>query len=725
MITDLALILGTAAIVTLIFKKWQQPLVLGYLVAGFLVGPHCLFYSTAIDVKSIQLWSEMGVIFLLFALGLEFSFKKLLRVLPTAGPIAIFEISFMLGIGFLTAQILGWNFMDSLFLGGIISISSTSVILRTIEELNLKHKKFVGTVFGILVIEDLMAVLLLVLLSTVALTRQFAGFEMLTSLLKLAFFLLIWFLTGVFLLPTLLRRSQKLLTEETVLVIAVALCLGMVVFASAVGFSAALGAFVTGSLLAETIEAQRIHHLIKPIRDLFSAVFFVSVGMLIDPITIALHGSLIVLISLVVIFGKSLAVTAGSLMMGTGLKQSVQTGMTFAQIGEFSFIIATLGLSFKVISEEIYPVAVAVSVVTTFSTPYLMRSSERVSRFVKNILPARWLQSIEEPAPAKPPSVRGAWRKIFADLFLKVLLNGVVAVAIFLLGARVVWPWMIEKSLNELMAQGVSLLLSFGLSAPFLWAVAFSRGREKGPWIFFQALRPLLSLLLATILVNLFLPGLEALAFAFVGMLLLSFIFFKPLQKIYFFVETRFIENLNHPSPEEASAPTEKKGLAPWNAHLTEYLIPPEASYVGKPLHELALRERYGVTVALIERGRKRLTAPGRFEQLMPADRIFVIGTDEQLEKFRDFIHPTEAKANGGVETDAFALEQLHLQVGSPYIDKNIRLSGLREATDGLVVGIERQGQRILNPDSSLVLQAGDVLWIVGNRSKILAGGWA
>ncbi|KYG63244.1 sodium:proton antiporter [Bdellovibrio bacteriovorus] len=733
MITDLALILGTAGIVTLLFKKLNQPIVLGYLVAGFLVGPKTSIFPTIVGQESISLWAEIGVIFLLFALGLEFSFKKLFRVGGSAGFTALFEISFMVTAGYVTGRLLGWTSMDSMFLGGILAISSTSIIIRTIEELGFKNFKFVGMVFGILVIEDLVAVLLMVLLTTVALTRDFAGAEMLGAIVKLSFFLSIWFVAGIFLLPSFLKRAQKLLTEETVLVVAVGLCLLMVVFASNVGFSSALGAFIMGSILAETIEGERIHHLVKPIKNLFSAVFFISVGMMIDPQVIMTYWKEVLLLSSIVIVGKTISVTLGSVLSGQSLKSSLQSGMSLSQIGEFSFIIATLGLSLKVINENMYPLAVAVSVVTAFTTPYMMRSSTKFYAFLERILPPKVVASLDSYSVLSF-SMQGnrVWRDQVRAYIIKIILNAVVVVAIFLLTSRVFLPFLLERQMAEGPAKFLSLSATLIASAPFLWALAFGRTKDFDVLVFdqnkgtnnyvFLVSRIMLAVGLLGAMVAQFVPIFWALAITLWMVIVVGYILSQKLNDIYHWFEHRFLSNLND-EVQKNHARKAVQSLAPWDAHMTEFQIPPEAPYVGVPLSQLSIREVYGVTIALIERGRRRITAPGRNECLMPHDHIHVIGTDAQLVRFKDFIqseHEDLQRVVSVQDDGQYTLESYRLSENSPYINCSIRDCGLRESTQGLVVGIERDGRRILNPDSSEVLVLGDVLWIVGDRDKIL-----
>ncbi|MGK4568816.1 cation:proton antiporter [Flavobacterium sp. 3HN19-14] len=395
LISDLGLILVTAGVAVLLFKKIKQPLVLGYLIAGFLAGNHFDFFPSVKDIKSVEVWAEIGVIFLLFSLGLEFSFKKLMKVGGTASITASTQIFVMVLIGFVTGKLMGWDNMDCIFLGVILSISSTTIILKTFDELGVKAQKFAGNVIGVLIVQDIMAILMMVLLSTVAVSQQFSGVDLVMSVLKLVFFLTIWFVGGIFFIPTLLKRAKSLLTDEMMLIISLALCLLMVIFAANVGFSPALGAFIMGSIIAETTQAEHIEHLVKPVKDLFGAVFFVSVGMLINPHTLYEYALPVAILTVITIVGQSLSATGGALLSGQPLRQSVQTGMSLSQIGEFSFIIATLGMTLNVTSDFLYPIVVAVSAVTTFTTPFMVKFSTPFSIFLEKKLPRKWVKKIE------------------------------------------------------------------------------------------------------------------------------------------------------------------------------------------------------------------------------------------------------------------------------------------------------------------------------------------
>ncbi|HYG16404.1 MAG TPA: cation:proton antiporter [Bacteroidia bacterium] len=719
LITDLALILGAAAVVSLIFRKLKQPVVLGYIIAGLLVGPSFPILPTVIELKSINIWAEIGVIFLLFSLGLEFSFKKLARVGGSATITALVEVAFMLVAGYFSGKLMGWSTMDSIFLGGILSISSTTIIIRAFEETGIKHKKFIGLVFGVLIIEDLVAILLLVLLSTVAVTRQFGGMEMMGSVIKLGFFLVLWFLAGIFIIPTFLKRIRKLLSDEIMLIVSLALCLGMVLLATNVGFSPALGAFIMGSLLAETVHAERIEHLTKSVKDLFGAIFFVSVGMLIDPNVLVEYAGPIAIITVVTVVGKFISSGLGALVSGQSLQVSVQTGMSLSQIGEFSFIIASLGLSLNVTGEFLYPIAVAVSVLTTFTTPYLIKFSDSFSGRVARSLPEKLRQRLDRGAaklPAHPADER--WKRILESMVISTVVNSVIIITIVVLVYRYVTPWVRDDA----WASTLTAIVTITIIAPFIWALAFRRFDKEGTtsiWFreimggqttILQLVRISMAVFyIAILLVPLFrTPVAIAVALGFSAILML---FSKRIQQLYQRIEVRFLSNLNERE--------QNRVLAPWDAHLTEFMLPAESTCVGKTLQELQLREKFEINIAGIQRGHKNITVPHRNERLFPNDKLFVIGTDEQLRNFKLFLGTEMPEQNDLPLSQEVSLQYMIIDGDSPLQNQTVRESGIREKTDGLVVGVERKSERILNPESSFIFEFGDIIWIVGDPKKI------
>ncbi|GAA4417864.1 cation:proton antiporter [Nibrella viscosa] len=728
LIRDLALILGAAAVTTLLFKRLKQPLVLGYILAGLLVGPNLPLFPTITDQDTIRIWAEIGVIFLLFNLGLEFSIKKLAQVGGTAALTGIIEISGMMGLGYLTGQVLGWSTMDSIFLGGIVAISSTTIIFRAFDELGVKTQQFAGLVFGILIIEDLVAILLLVLLSTLAVTNQLFSPEMVMAVVKLVFFLVIWFLGGIFLIPSFLRTNRTFMSDETLLVIALALCLGMVILVTNVGFSPALGAFIMGSILAETLFAERIEHLLKPIRDLFGAVFFVSVGMLIDPAMLVRYAGPIALLTVVVILGKALYVTVGALVAGQPLKGALQTGMSLTQIGEFSFIIATLGVSLRVTSEFLYPIAVGVSALTAFTTPYLIRAAGPVSGWLEGRLSKRTRMILSSYSTgAQTIGSVSDWRLLIRAYLQNILVNMVVVVGIILLASRGLLPFLLREELGRPWAQALTGLVSLVLMLPFLWALALKPvspplythiwNEEKayrGPLVVLNNGRIVLALGLILLYLNQ-LFSFTLMIGAIVLLLMIWWLIGRRIPFLYELIEKQFLVNLHARQLQEVARPG--RNLLPWDAHLAYVDVVPESASVGKTLEELAVRERYGVNIVSIERGSITRLVPTRDDRLFPGDKLAVIGTDQQLEQFRTLVEANDTP--GDAPGQEVSLERIMVDETFPYIGQTIRRSGIRERTQGLIVGIEREGRRLLNPDSSTVFLPGDVVWLAGNTRLI------
>lgn len=726
LIRDLGLILGAAAVVTLLFRWLKQPTVLGYILVGVLVGPHFSLFPGIADTEGIEVWAQIGVIFLLFSLGLEFSFKKLMKVGGSASITAIIEVIVMLVLGYLTGKMLGWQTMDSIFLGGILSISSTTIVIRAFEELGVKGKKFAGLVFGVLVVEDLVAIVLLVLLSTVAVSRQFSGVDMLFSIVKLVFFLVIWFVTGIFFLPSLLRRARNFMTDEMLLIASIALCLLMVVLATNVGFSPALGAFIMGSILAETTLGGKIEHLTASVKDLFGAVFFVSVGMLINPQMIVTYTGPIAIITVVTILGQSLSTLGGALISGQPLKTSVQAGMSLGQIGEFSFIIATLGLTLKVTSDFLYPIAVAVSAITTFTTPYLIKSSGSFYSWLNKKLPVRIVDSIDRySSSAQTIKSVSDWRLVIRANLMQATIHTILIFGIVLIMSRYVLPYWGTGWVANISGPVVTLLVI----SPFLWALAIRKvqsaaiarlknnSRYRGPLYMLRTLRIALALFFVGFLINSFFSYHLALI-ALVCFVLLMLFSYKKLQAVYDRIEKRFFKNLNH--KEEQEAIESGAHLVPWDAHIFNTVLTPDFTGIGKQLLELQFRETIGVNIAKIKRGNFTINVPDRFERIYPGDELFVIGTDEQVEAFKKYMElNSRTIVNYSSAEPEVSLTPLEIIPGSELDGASIKESAIRERTKGLIVGIERGAERIINPESSVVLQANDLLWIVGNEKRI------
>jgi CPA2 family monovalent cation:H+ antiporter-2 len=472
LVHDLVLILITAGVVVILFKWLKQPVVLGYIVAGFLVGPHMNLLPTVVDNASVATWSEIGIIFLLFALGLEFRYRKLLEVGSSAFIATIINMVLMISIGYLTGNLFGWTGIESLFLGGMLSMASTTIIIKAFTDMNKQNQRFSNIVFTILIIEDIAAILMMVLFSTIAATRSFEGIQFVESLLRLIFFIVIWFVVGIYIIPTTFKRIKKYLNDETLIIVSVGLCLGMVIIAHAVGFSAALGAFIMGSILAETFEAKRIEHLMRPLKNLFGAVFFVSVGMMIAPNLISEHIIPILILTVIILVFRPLFISLGALASGESLKVAIQAGFSLAQIGEFSFIIATTGMQLGVISDFIYPVIVSVSVITTFTTPYGIRYSETIYNRVAKIVPAKWNRLITGHAAnrQKKITVSNDWGKVMKILFVPIFIYFMLAIAVIILARMYLLPLITDQIPTQwgIIAFAVITVL---LMSPFVYGI--------------------------------------------------------------------------------------------------------------------------------------------------------------------------------------------------------------------------------------------------------------
>ena len=426
MIEDLCIIMLTAGITSLLFKLFKQPVVLGYIVAGMLVGPYVMGESWINNAENAATWGEIGVLFLLFSLGLEFSFKKLLKVGSTAIIGAGVIVVGMMTAGMLTAYALGWGGMNALFLGGMLCMSSTTIVFKAIEEAGLRSHRFAGVCFGILIVEDLFAVVLMVLLSSIAVKNKFEGEELLWQVAKLVMYIALWFVLGITLIPTFLKKFKKYLNDETLTIFSIGLCLGMVLLAVQSGFSSALGAFVMGSVLAETIDAERIEHLVQPMKNIFGAIFFVSVGMMINPALLLQYWLPITIITLVVIVGQILFGSIGTLLSGQPLRVALQTGFSLVQIGEFAFIIANLGQNLKVTDSSLYPIVVAVSVITTFLTPYIMKLAYPTLAFLESHMSEethKMLDSYTEKRKTNSSKKRATWARPAIRLMKMLLLH--------------------------------------------------------------------------------------------------------------------------------------------------------------------------------------------------------------------------------------------------------------------------------------------------------------
>ena len=741
LVRDLAVILISAGIFTIISKALKQPLILGYIIAGFLIGPNIDFFPGITSQETVHQWSEIGIIFLMFGLGLEFSFKKLMKVGASAIVTALLKFAGVFIIGFVTSQALGWSLMESVFLGGLLSMSSTMVVIKSYDDMGLKDKPYAGMVFGTLVVEDLIAILLMVLLSTMAVSQSFAGKELVLNIAKLVFFLLLWFLVGIFLIPTILKKAKRYLSEEILLIVSIGLCFLMVALATAVGFSSALGAFVMGSILAETVESEHIDKIVEPIKNLFGAIFFVSVGMMLSPGVIVEHWVLILLITVIVILTHILFAGAGMILTGNSLYNSTHTGFSLAQLGEFGFILAGVGCTLGVMRDFIYPVIIAVSVITTFTTPYMIKLADPFYDFLCKKLPSQWIERLSSSngtSSKRTAAENSEWRKLLTAWFTRVLLYGVIILAIYI-GSRLYLKPLVEKllpSIGEFWRKCIDAGVTLIVMTPFLFGLGVHSGsigksapkliKEKQsniwPIMGLVLTRSFLaiSVILAVLSTYFDLAGWTVLAIIFAG---LAFIMIARMSiHKYSGLEKRFLQNYNEREESERRAKpvtsSVRQKLSTYDVRTEAFLIAPESSLAGLKLKETPFRDRSGANIIKIQRGSKQITIPSADEHLFPGDRLLAVGTTEQLEKLRDVISNSVEDTPPDSENDGFRIEPIVLTADSFLTGKTLRNVALRKY-QCMIVSVLHDNHFITNPEPDMVFHEGDTVWIAGEIANI------
>ncbi|MHC1718431.1 MAG: cation:proton antiporter [Acidaminococcaceae bacterium] len=756
LIYDLAMILLVASLTTLICKKLNQPLVLGYIIAGFLTGPNFNLFPTISDMNNITTWAEIGVIFLLFALGLEFSLSKLKSVGKTAIIAALTELSGLILFGYLCGRILGWSLMDSIFLGGMISMSSTTIVVKAFNDLKLRGQLFTEKVFGILIIEDIAGIIMMVMLSTLATTSDSVpGLDMLFNVLRLLFFLILWFIMGVYLIPSFFKKVDTLISDETLLIVSIGLCLGMVVLATNMGFSSALGAFIMGSLIAESKMAERAEHVVKPVQDLFGAVFFVSVGMMVDPKLLVEYAFPIFLVILAVISGQIIFTSLGVLLSGQSLNTSLRCGFSLTQIGEFSFIIATLGMSLDVISDFLYPIIVAVSVITTFTTPFFIRLADPAYRKLKNLLPATTIAWLNHNTSDTDAAGEGDtdWSSFLRIYLARLTAYVTLLITITFLSLNYLLPYLVSILPSTYAALSTAAITLLTMS-PFLRAMLENRGHhpELFSVLWFKKRAnhlPLIFLIIIKISIAfffLFLVFSKILEFQFMAAILLTFIATAVIASSdwllgeYLKMESRFLINLNEKQilkRREALKEQHKNFPLNWldeKLFIVRYKVEDDSPLKNKVLSQLSLRENYGVNILQIINYGSVIDMPGGNDVITPESSILFIGTFDQIKSLNA---AAESKTLGLSLKDSpvnlrnFVLNQrkddkskflyttITVNATSPLLNKTIKATDLRDNWNCLVIGLERGNYTIVNPNISLVFEKDDLLWVLGKQKMI------
>ena len=743
LVQDLALILVVAGFVTLIFKKLKQPLVLGYIVAGFLVSPHMPYTMSVVDQGDIQTWADIGVIFLLFSLGLDFSIKKILKM--GASPIiaACTIIFSMMVLGIIVGHSFGWKEMDCIFLGGMVAMSSTTIIYKAFSDMGLTQQGFASTVMSVLILEDILAIVMMVMLSTVASGNSPDGVQLLGSIMKIGFFLVLWFVVGLFAIPLFLRSVRKILNSETLLIVSLGFCCLMAVISTQVGFSAAFGAFVMGSILAETVEADKIIRLVDPVKNLFGAIFFVSVGMLVKPDVIVQYAIPILLLVITILVGQALFGTLGYLLGGQTLKNAMRCGFSMAQVGEFAFIIATLGKSLGVISEFLYPVVVAVSVITTFLTPYMIRAAEPCYNVLVKHLPKRWvrrLTHIQTNNAGESASTNNLWKVLMKKMIFNTLIYGILSAAVIAIMFSAALPICRNLSIkwtgSHWIGNAVCGFLTILFIAPFLRSIVMKQNHSeafKALWTDRRINRlPLTATILARVLIalsfifyicNYLTRFKNALMIAVAVGLLILMLLSRWLKKRSITLERLFIQNLQSRDIEAQKQGKKKplfaNHLIDRDIHIANLELPDDSLWAGKTLYSLKLRNRFGVHISSILRGSKHINIPNGGTILFPGDKLQAIGNDEQLTKLSKAMKAELQPTIMDIEKHEMKLRSFTISKTSPFIGKTLKDSGIRDEYNCMVVGVDEGQKNLTLITPSRCLQAGDVLWVVGEEKDL------
>ena len=742
MIEDLALILVVAGVVTLIFKKLKQPLVLGYIVAGFLVSPNMPYTASVADMENVHLWADIGVMFLLFSLGLDFSFKKILKM--GASPvISTCTIIFCMSmLGFCVGRLFGWEQMDCIFLGGMLAMSSTTIIYKAFDDLGLRQQQFAGLVMSVLILEDILAIVMMVMLSAIA-QGNLEGSQMLESVMRIGFFLILWLVVGIFAIPLFLRAVRSLINTEVLLVVSLGLCCAMAVISSKVGFSSAFGAFIMGSILAETVEAERIEKLVEPVKNLFGAIFFVSVGMLVDPKILVEYAVPIILLVMTILIGQSVFGTFSFMLGGESLKSAMRCGFSMAQIGEFSFIIASLGLSLGVISDFLYPVVVAVSVITTFLTPYMIRFATPVYNNLEHRLPNKLINSLNSLSMGNHQHQHGQnhWKKLLTQMTINTVVYSILTSAAIVMMFTFVLPFMrgiMPGWQLHWYANGVTGVLTVLVIAPFLRAMVMKKNRSpefralwaessrnRMPLIFTIVVRAIIAIAFIFYICNFLSRFTNALMITIGVIVILLIVFSRWVKHRSITLERLFVQNLR--SRDIAAQVYGKKRplyagrLLDRDIHIADFEVPSDSMWMGQTLKQLNLGKKYGVHISSILRSGWRVNIPDGDFMIFPGDVLQAIGSDEQFSVFREALENERLGVDPNAEKRIMQLHQLIIDHNSPFLGKTLIESGIRDLYSCMVIGLEEGKQNLSAFPPNRKFEEGDIIWLVGEQESLNA----
>ena len=740
LIQDLALILVVAGFVTLIFKKLKQPLVLGYIVAGFLVSPNMPYTASVVDMENVHLWADIGVMFLLFSLGLDFSFKKILKM--GASPvISTCTIIFCMSmLGFSVGRLFGWAQMDCIFLGGMLALSSTTIIYKAFDDLGLRQQQFAGLVMSVLILEDILAIVMMVMLSAIA-QGDLEGGQMVRSVVSIVFFLILWLVVGIFAVPLFLRSVRRLINSEVLLVVSLGHCCAMAVISTKVGFSSAFGAFIMGSILAETVEAERIEKLVEPVKDLFGAIFFVSVGMLVDPKILVEYAIPILLLVMTILIGQSVFGTFSFMLAGESLKSAMRCGFSMAQIGEFSFIIASLGLSLGVISDFLYPVVVAVSVITTFLTPYMIRFATPVYTHLEHHLPNKLINSLNSLSMNTHQHTQGQnyWKKLLTQMTVNTVVYSILSSAAIAMMFTFVLPFVrgiLPGWELHWYANGVTGVLTVLIIAPFLRAMVMKKNRSpefralwaesnrnRLPLLFTILVRAIIAISFIFYICNYLSRITNALMITIGVLVVLLIVFSRWVKHRSITLERLFVQNLRSRDIEAQvygkKRPLYADHLLDRDIHIADFKVPIDSMWMGQTLKQLNLGNKYGVHISSILRSGWRINIPDGDYVIFPGDVLQAIGSDEQFSAFREALENERLGVDLNAEKRIMKLRQLIIGNDSPFVGKSLKESGIRDLYSCMVIGLEEGKQNLSPLPPSRKFKEGDIIWVVGEEEAL------
>lgn len=740
LITDLAYILVVASIVTIIFKRLKQPLVLGYIVAGFLAGPHMPYTPSVSSIEGIKEWGDLGVIFLMFTLGLEFSFKKIVRMGMKPILTAMMVMFCMIGVGGMVASLFGWSSMDSIFLGGMLSMSSTTIIYKAYDDLGLRNKPFAAGVLSVLIIEDILGILLMVMLSALAVSRTFQGTELIKSLLQLAFFLMLWFMVGIYLVPLILRKAKQYINKETLLVVSVGLCFFLAVSATEVGYSPAFGAFMMGSILAETLEAENIEKSVSSLRDLFGAVFFVSVGMMVEPSVLMQYWLPILVLTLAIVLGQMFFGSLSYFVTSGDVKIAVSSGFSMVQIGEFAFIIAGLGQELGVTSQFLYPVVVAVSIITTFCTPYIIRLAPKVSVRVEKVfnpkIEERKKKSEEFASVLRSslqkyqlPTVR-PWRHFIIDILYQTAAFLTITIALAMFSYATLYP-VCQHFLGHKYGTALFCAIALLLMSPSIRAIVVRKNRNQNVR-YLRSLGGINKLMIElaiffktflgfAIIYNVveFLSPLwwvwnVLLSLAALALMVVS----RGVKYVSIRMERTFKQNLRQ--REQQSSYSYGRKLRGKDLQIARVKIPAHSSWGGHSLAQLHFGKTDRVHIAAIIRSGHRINIPGGSHRIYPGDELEVVAGREAIAALRarseqELEEPNEHNK----DEHSLSIVSVSLSESSPLIGKTLQEADFRTKYHCMVVGVEDKNGHLGTIQAKRQFQQSDIVWVVGEEADL------